>query len=75
MSYTPDDVEFLATHATDITAAAATLELTKKSQLRDAATLKDRFGEHGRAVSELLHARRSGKLPEDWLMDLSLIHI
>ena len=69
MSYTPDDVEFLATHAADITAAAATLELTKKSQLRDAATLKDKFGEHGRAVSELLHARRSGKLPEDWLMD------
>lgn len=69
MSYTLDEVAFLRENAATIDAAAADLEGTKKGQLRDVAKLQAQFGEYGRAVAELLHSRRSGKLPGEWLMD------
>lgn len=69
MSYTLDEVAFLRENTSAINAAAADLEGTKKAQLRDVAKLQAQFGEYGRAVAELLHSRRSGKLPGEWLMD------
>ncbi|MCG7276621.1 THUMP-like domain-containing protein [Corynebacterium singulare] len=69
MSYTLDEVAFLRENTSAIDAAAADLEGTKKAQLRDVAKLQAQFGEYGRAVAELLHSRRSGKLPGEWLMD------
>lgn len=69
MSYTLDEVSFLSENASVIDAAEADLEGTKKGHLRDVAKLQAQFGDYGRAVAELLKARRSGKLPQDWLMD------
>ena len=74
MAYTLPEVAFLAAHAADIAAATAGLPLTRASLLADAAALRERFGEHGRAVAELAQARRSatehGKFPATWLTDL-----
>ena len=69
MSYTLDEVSFLRENAAAIDAAAADLEGTKKAHLRDVAKLQADFGDHGRAVAELIQARSSGKLPGQWLMD------
>lgn len=74
MAYTADEVAFLAAHTQEITEATAALALTRKSLLADTAALRQRFGDHGRAVTELAQARRSavanGKFPADWLTDL-----
>ncbi|RSZ66146.1 SAM-dependent methyltransferase [Corynebacterium hylobatis] len=74
MAYTRDEVAFLAAHTQEIAEATTDLALTRKSLLADTAALRQRFGEHGRAVTELAQARRSavtnGKFPADWLTDL-----
>lgn len=69
MSFSLDDVAFLHAHDREITAAGAALALTRASLLQDTALLRERFGEHGRAVAELLSARRAGagKFSADWL--------
>ncbi|AGF72259.1 THUMP-like domain-containing protein [Corynebacterium halotolerans] len=71
MAFTLDEVAFLAAHAPEIADATARLELTRASTLSDAATLRERFGGHGRAVAELVRARRSAaaKFPATWLTD------
>lgn len=70
MSYTAEEVRFLAAHAAEI--EATTVELPPGAQLGvgDVQRLRQRFGDYGRAVTELLQARRStsGKLPGHWLM-------
>ena len=67
MSYTPAEVSFLMDHHEEIT--SLDLALTKASRLKDAEVLKEKFGDFGRAVMELVTARNSGKLPRNWLMD------
>ena len=67
MSYTPAEVSFLIEHHEEI--AHLDLALTKASRLKDTEVLKEKFGDYGRAVLELVTARSSGKLPSDWLMD------
>ena len=67
MSYTPAEVSFLIEHHEEI--AHLDLALTKASRLKDTEVLKEKFGDYGRAVMELVTARSSGKLPSDWLMD------
>lgn len=74
MAFHLDEVAFLAAHADEIAAAADGLALTRATMLSDAEALRQRFGEHGRAVTELTQARRSatagGKFPAHWLTDL-----
>ncbi|MCQ9335406.1 SAM-dependent methyltransferase [Corynebacterium phoceense] len=68
MSFTLDEVAFLAAHTFD-----HDLELTAKTQLKDVEFLRGLYGEHARAVAELLQARRSGKLPAHWLADATSV--
>ncbi|BAU95612.1 hypothetical protein N24_1350 [Corynebacterium suranareeae] len=70
MSFSVDEVRFLAQAKQEIAAVTADLDLSKKSMIADVATLRKHFGDYGRAVAELAGARRSaeGKLPQDWLM-------
>ena len=66
MSYTPAEVSFLIEHHEEI--AHLDLALTKASRLKDTEILKEKFGDYGRAVMELVTARSSGKLPSDCLL-------
>ncbi|MFC6146485.1 THUMP-like domain-containing protein [Corynebacterium nasicanis] len=74
MAFTHEEVAFLAAHTDDIAAATADLTFSRASLLEDAAALRARFGDFGRAVAELAQARRSaganGKFPADWVTDL-----
>ncbi|WP_297850427.1 THUMP-like domain-containing protein [uncultured Corynebacterium sp.] len=78
MSFSPDEVRFLAAHRDDIARVAASGEiaLTKKSAFADRAALSKHFGDNARAVMELLQARQTlaPKLGADidvadWLTD------
>lgn len=69
MSFTPDEVQFLSAHLREIAELTPSLSLHKQDAIADAAQVRAVFGEHGRAVIELIQARQSGKLPADWLMD------
>lgn len=71
MAFTLDEVGFLASHTDEIADATADLPLTRATLLADTAALRGRFGDHGRAVTELTRARRSatGKFPTTWLTD------
>lgn len=68
MSYSVDEVQFLSQHREQIADCAATFGLDRASAFKDAAQARERFGEYGRAVIELLATRSSGKLPQHWLM-------
>ncbi|APT84576.1 class I SAM-dependent methyltransferase [Corynebacterium aquilae] len=72
MSYTTAEVSFLVDNANTIDAIAPTISLAKKDAIHTASTLKQHFGDHARAVHELLTARASAhhhnKLPSHWLM-------
>lgn len=61
MSFSPDEVRFLAAHRDDIARVAASGEvaLTKKSAIADRTALSRRFGGNARAVMELLQARKA----------------
>ena len=67
MSYTRDEVRFLIAHQGDISDAEQGLQMNKNTLIADMGVLRGRFGDHARAVGELLHARRaaSGKLRDD----------
>ncbi|MCP1387297.1 SAM-dependent methyltransferase [Corynebacterium sp. TA-R-1] len=72
MSFTVEEVAFLAAHAARIGEVAPEISLTKKSVFADRAVLEREFGaEYARAVSVLIAARRAGagKFPADWLTD------
>ncbi|GAB3076305.1 THUMP-like domain-containing protein [Corynebacterium aquatimens] len=58
MSFTPDDVRFLATHLDAIDEVTPELGLTKASAFSDHAHLSERFGDRARAVAELITARQ-----------------
>ncbi|PRQ10731.1 SAM-dependent methyltransferase [Corynebacterium sp. 13CS0277] len=70
MSYTPQEVRYLAAHARDITDAASEVSFARGDALARTTALAQRFGTHSRAVAELLSARHkaTGKLPSSWLM-------
>ena len=57
MSFDLCEIAYLRRHAHEI--SALNLEMSKKTQLDDVAKLRARFGGHGRAVAELIKARRS----------------
>ena len=61
MSFSPEEVRFLAAHRDEIARAAASGEvaLTKKSAIADRTALSKRFGDNARAVMELLQARQT----------------
>ena len=61
MSFSPDEVRFLAAHRDEIdrVAASGELALTKKSAIADRTTLSKVFGDNARAVMELLQARQA----------------
>lgn len=61
MSFSPEEVRFLATRADEIARVAASGEvaLTKKSAVSDRTTLSKLFGDNARAVMELLQARQT----------------
>lgn len=63
MSFSLSDIDFFRAHAGDFQ-----LELPN-DHLKAAEFLRARFGDHGRAVAELLKARGIGKLPARWLAD------
>ena len=69
MSFTPAEVAFLAAG----TSRHPDLTFSPRTQLADVSFLREAYGEHARAVAELLTARRSGKFPggedTDWLAD------
>lgn len=71
MSFSTEDVRYLASHAEDIAEATAQLALTKKSLFADRRVVAERFGDHARAVMELAAARRAGagKFDPRWLAD------
>lgn len=70
MSFSADEVRFLAQAEQEIVEATVNLDLNKKTMISDVARLRKHFGDYGRAVAELAAARRSaeGKLPQQWLM-------
>lgn len=59
MSYTRDEVRFLIAHQGDISDAEQGLQMNKNTLIADMGVLRGRFGDHARAVGELLHARRA----------------
>lgn len=59
MSFSRDEVQFLAAHLSEITAAAAQVKLNKTTLVSDLGVLRGHFGPHARAVSELIQARRT----------------
>lgn len=61
MSFSPEEVRFLAAHRDEIARAAASGEvaLTKKSAIADRTALSKVFGDNARAVMELLQARQT----------------
>lgn len=64
MAFSTAEIEFLASAELDIE-----LGLTKNTALDDARAARERYGDYGRAVIELLSARASGKLPVEWYAD------
>lgn len=71
MSFTIDEVRFLAAHAERIAALAPGIALTAKTVFSDRAVLEREFGAYARAVSSLIAAQRSAscKFPQHWLCD------
>ncbi|WKD57824.1 hypothetical protein CAPI_06415 [Corynebacterium capitovis DSM 44611] len=71
MSFTVDEVRYLADSRDEIRAAGAGLALDGGSAFEAHAKLRTQFGPFARAVAELISAQRSadGKFPPHWLAD------
>lgn len=71
MSFIIDDIAYFQEQRGAITAAGTDLALTKATMLNDVAALRSSFGDRGRAVAELLLARRAGvgKFAAHWIAD------
>lgn len=71
MSFSLEEVAFLAANAQRIAQVAPGLELSKRSVFADRAALEREFGGYARAVSVLIAAQRgaAGKFPQHWLTD------
>lgn len=74
MAFELADIRFFQDHAVEIWQVSEQLEGTRAKALAEAQLLRERFGEHGRAVGELADARRravrTGKFPATWLSDI-----
>lgn len=71
MSFSVDEVRYLAANAARIAQVEPQVALTKATVFADRAVLEREFGEYARAVSVLIYARRAaqGKFPSHWLTD------
>ena len=71
MSFSVDEVRFLAAHAEEIAEVEPSLGLSRKTVFGDRALLEARFGDAARAALELASARKAGgeKFPAGWLVD------
>lgn len=71
MSFTVEEVAFLAANTEHIAAVAQDVALTRASVFADRAVLDREFGHHARVVSELIAAQRAStsKFPAHWLTD------
>lgn len=72
MAYSATELDFLLADCaagSPLINDATTYQLTKKTLVQDLSHLRKAHGEHARALVELVQARRSGKLPDSWLMD------
>lgn len=71
MSFSLDEVQFLAANHERVAAVEPSLALTKTTVFADRAVLEREFGDYARAVSVLIAARRgsAGKFPARWLTD------
>ncbi|MEJ4097400.1 THUMP-like domain-containing protein [Corynebacterium bovis] len=69
MSYTHEALDWLIGHP-EAVAAAEELPLTRRTSVADVASLRARFGDHARALAELVTARRGAvsKVPAGWLV-------
>ncbi|WP_420098851.1 THUMP-like domain-containing protein [Corynebacterium sp.] len=71
MTYSVEEVRWLAENAYAV-AEAEGLEWSAQSRVRDTTALRERHGDHARALGELVAARRSavqgGKVPAGWLV-------
>lgn len=69
MSFSLAEVDFLHRNRAEIDQATGQLTLSRAAALQDTQLLRERFGEYGRAVAELVAARRGAvdKLPAGWL--------
>ena len=72
MAFTASELDFLLADCaagSPFINDATTYQLTKKSLVQDLSHLRKTYGEHARALVELVQARRADKLPQSWLMD------
>lgn len=71
MSFSLDEVRYLAAHADDIARVAPSIALTKASVFADRDVLEREFGDYARATSVLIYSQRAagGKFPSHWLTD------
>ncbi|AWB83842.1 THUMP-like domain-containing protein [Corynebacterium liangguodongii] len=71
MSFSVEEVRFLAAHRAEIDEVAPALSLTRAAMISDRKILDKRFGTYARAVMGLLGGRRAaaGKFPGEWLTD------
>lgn len=72
MSFSPDEVRFLAAHTAEIDEVAPQVPLTAATVFADRKLLDAHFGGYARAAMEAIYARRlsEGKLPPGWLADI-----
>ena len=77
MAFELADIRFFQDNAADIRQASQQLEGTRAKALAEAEFLRERFGEHGRAVGELADARRralrTAKFADTWLSDVDAV--
>lgn len=75
MSFSVDEVRFLAAHTAQLDEADPEVSLTAESVFADRALLDRRFGGYARAAMEAIYARRAatGKLPSGWLADIDAV--
>lgn len=71
MSFSLEEVAYLATNTERIADVEPEVALTKNSVFADRVRLEREFGEYARAVSVLIAARRgaAGKFPASWITD------
>lgn len=72
MTFSLQEIRFLARELPRIATLAPTLALTQASVFADRTLLEREFGNYARAVSALIAAQRAaaGKMPADWLTDI-----
>lgn len=70
MSFSLDEVHFVAAHRAEIRQCAQPLQFSRAHAVHNAEVFRSAFGKWGRAAAEWAEVTRSGKFPtEDWLAD------